>query len=940
MHVTDVGNCVAAVAVVKANMMKLHFKLNPIILSIGTSMFSMAAFGQTNCGSFNNAQLSTPIQCNVTNDAVNFEMNESNLDMTGHSTSGSDYGIFIKHLGSGNVSMQFSDTNITTNSTNNSHAVVFEDGIGNTGDAEIIYRGGHIVSTGPDASGLRIETYAAGGSAVITTDNTTIETHADNADGIFIQNRRDDYSKTNLRVYAKNSVLNLMTDASAADIAQDNYGIVVLQAGANANGNVFIENTNTSITIGNQFSAAIKNSAAIRAAIFSKVSDGKINVTNTGDIHVFGNANNGIYTSNDGFGSTWIENHGTVDVSGDSQTFGMGSTGIKVESTNGGDINVILGQDSRVVGGANGIQQSGNGVSLISKQSDNASSQLIINAGEISAESDMAIRVHAASTSSAQTTVTNSGSIWGVVDLSTAHYGAQSNNQVTFINSGNWFIRDRHGDNTVNGETVSKLGQSSPMRQGNSLGRLDNTGLIQVDAALQAARFDDVDFHNSGSFMVADKQTGRTTTELIVNGRYEGHPGSVIGLNTFLDQPQDDASDRLVINGDATGVSKIRIHAVGVPAALTTDNGIQVVQINHAGRNDVQFSLERPVTYGKYEYVLRQAGDQNWYLQNFLHNVTEFPDDTDTNGKRYLLNPNAGSYMGNRYAAASMFEHNILDRRDSVRSQEQLLWIRTRYSDAQFDLFNGRQSTKISGGVVQIGADLLKADRIVAGVFGGYGHANTDNSSRQTGTVASGSVEGYHLGAYASWIPEQRQGPYADVWAYYGWYDNKLSGAAQLHETSYDSTGYAISVEMGYSMDLAAGVIGGTWILEPHAQLIYQNMHTDSFVDSHGTRYADNHGHGWRSRLGARLYGEYSGITEPGVLPFVEVNWLHSNRNDAVRLGADKLSSGIGRNTGEINFGVQGQLTQGLKLWGHMGYERGSHDYQRHSMQIGLGWQW
>lgn len=97
-----------------------------------------------------------------------------------------------------------------------------------------------------------------------------------------------------------------------------------------------------------------------------------------------------------------------------------------------------------------------------------------------------------------------------------------------------------------------------------------------------------------------------------------------LGIHTFLG---DDASptDRLIIDGGtATGSSRIAVTNMDGPGALTTADGILVVQTTNGGTTAAEaFALSAPVVAGPYEYVLRRGGvsdgtENNWFLRSAL----------------------------------------------------------------------------------------------------------------------------------------------------------------------------------------------------------------------------------------------------------------------------------------------------------------------------------
>ncbi len=109
----------------------------------------------------------------------------------------------------------------------------------------------------------------------------------------------------------------------------------------------------------------------------------------------------------------------------------------------------------------------------------------------------------------------------------------------------------------------------------------------------------------------------------VTTGNYIG-TGGTLGLNTFLGT-DGSPSDRLIINGGtATGNSQIRVTNAGGPGALTTGNGILVVDtINGGTTTPRMFTLAGPVVAGPYNYSLFRStvdpsNPQAWFLRSTL----------------------------------------------------------------------------------------------------------------------------------------------------------------------------------------------------------------------------------------------------------------------------------------------------------------------------------
>ena len=868
-------------------------------------------------------------------------------------TTTNEYGVIANNWASGGVTINITDTSIDRSSPagTSMHGIfALRSNVTGISDANI-----NMISTGSNSISL---SGAASDTAVLIMNlgpgNSNLNVSGDwhiSSDSPTPADFRD-----GLEAEALDGIATVIHTGSG--IIFTNGGNGVLANGATG-ANVEIA-SGVTITMDNTVSGYANNNA-----IKALSTAGDARVVNAAELITHGNNVNGIHVVS--VGTATITNSGAIssDANNSQGIFAQGIGAVAVSNT--GSI-VMSGEDSR------GIYANSVSTSSVLVQNDvqggwGINSAAIATAGtsqtlnnfnnvSIGALNDRAVTADLGVSGSFH--FTNNGSVTGSVNAQTS--------DVTFDNNGLWHIRhyaDTDGDgirDTV-GIAISNLGTSGNNTITNNgtielLGddggatNLDTTGIylpfgnthnaIAAGGPAQAQILGATSFTNNGLIDLTSNGatgdvfviSGGSTAGMNGGGKYVSN-GGTIKLDTYLNGGgANSQSDMLVLDNvtiGTGGATQIYITpAAGSPGGATTDDGITLIEVKGTSAQGA-FVLGSPVMYGAYEYVLGNgtgANAQNWYLQNF------------SKSKELIINPNAGAYLGNQFVAANMFYHNILDRRDNVRSPDQTLWVRTNYSNTETRLFNGRQHADIDTGIIQLGADVFKKDDIVAGVFAGYGHASVKSTSRQTDTSANGGVTGYQVGVYGSWMPEQDKGPYADVWAHYAWYDNKLSGQAQQGESkNYCSWGYALSAEIGYSLEVAKKENGSAWIVEPHAQIIYSRIDVDSFYDHNNARYNGNNALGIQTRIGARIYGQKP-AEEEGLTPFVEANWLHNAQNNAVRLDGTRLSSVVGKNVGEIKVGVQGQLTKRLSAWGHMGGQYGSQHYRQHSIQVGLGWQW
>jgi len=841
------------------------------------------------------------------------------------SSSGAIYAGFTSNTATGSVTVQ-NDGNLYTQSDNWAALYVLNSGSGN---AQVLNHG-NITTQGSTAYGLQANINSAASTGVIQITNTgDITTTGQNATAIYATSTGTGYTGEAITIVNTG-------DLTVADA----HGIYA----RSSSGDVTVTNTGNITTAQ---ASATTHSHGIDAPSFTGTAtvihdQGVITVngTNSGG----GNAI-GIASWDGGSGDANQESYihlgsqAVVDATG-----GVG--GLQIRTNGYGEINIASG--AQVHGGSRyGIQIYGSGTS--------AGTYVINNAGEIDSVNDRAIFTGGQAGSTL--TVNNEGTITGYIDSAVTEV-TFNNYRSNSLNLRNYYDSDGDGIRDTKAVSVSTFGGGTFNNAATGTVRLlavsgetftDTTGEYVPAGALstatsgivQAQLLNLATFDNAGTIdLTGNNQAGDVlvisgggTAGSYGAGQYISN-GGALKLNTHLNYGDLSYSDVLVVDDALSGTGgATRIYitpTLDSIGGVTVNDGIKLVEV--LGSSDANtFVLGSPVAYGAYEYVLSMGltagNEQNWYLRN-----------TDSSGQ-IIMSPNAGAYLGNQYAAATMFNQNILDRRESIRNANSNVWMRFNHSDSDTRLFGGRQKADIQTTVFQIGADLLNQNNFIAGVYGGYGHSQIDNKSRQTGSSADGKVDGYHLGGYVSWLPNEHTGPYADAWGYYAWFDNKLQGAGQTGRHSYDSNGYALSIEGGYGFELAAKEDGSAWILKPHAQIIYTHVDADNFTDQSYTRYSGNQGSGIQTRLGGRLYGVRA-QGEMGVTPFIEANWLHNNVDSSVNMNGVKVQSDIGRNVAEFKLGVQGQVTEGLSLWGHIGGQHGSDRYSRYEVQFGIGYRW
>ncbi|MBK5143083.1 autotransporter-associated beta strand repeat-containing protein [Budviciaceae bacterium BWR-B9] len=483
--------------------------------------------------------------------------------------------------------------------------------------------------------------------------------------------------------------------------------------------------------------------------------------------------------------------------------------------------------------------------------------------------------------------------------------------------------------NTVTVATGAELGG-----YGGVNGSVVNNGLLAVaDAAVgfvdaPAGNFTiGGNLTNSGEVRMASPDP---RSQLIVKGNYIGNNG-LLTLSTILGG-DNSTTDRLIVSGDTSGTTRLVVNNSGGAGAQTV-NGIEVVSVG--GQSNGQFTLANRVVAGAYDYSLYQglpdAANGNWYLRS------QGP------GEAPQWRPEAGIYLANQSIISQLQMQTLFDRQGSqFRSADSSSWGR---------IVGGRVDSKAAGGnidmnsdytLVQVGSDLLSYNigdsGLVAGVMGSWGDVDSDSTGNAdlngTHHSATGTVEGFSLGVYATWFADAKQqtGAYIDNWYQYGWYDNHVSGEGMATD-SYDSRPFAASLETGYSFILNDNSLN-QWRLIPQAQVVYNKYSADSFVDSSNTKIDGQNNEIWSTRLGTRLTGNIQGKGYTHH-PFAEVNWWYSKQDASVTFDSMRIDQDMPNNRAEVKVGIQSEFDNKWSTWVNLGVQEGADNY--HSVGGGIG---
>ncbi|SUP85818.1 autotransporter protein [Yersinia pseudotuberculosis] len=390
---------------------------------------------------------------------------------------------------------------------------------------------------------------------------------------------------------------------------------------------------------------------------------------------------------------------------------------------------------------------------------------------------------------------------------------------------------------------------------------------------------------SAGGILLSNHYTGgngtATDDRLTVTGTYLGEnngsgEGAWLTLDTVLGD-DDSATDRLVINGDATGTTSVRVNNAGGLGDKTL-NGINLITVDGLAQDDtfllagdyVTTDGYQAVVGGAYAYTLQADGEaatagRNWYLSSELM-LTE--------GVRYqagvplyeqypqvlaALNtlPTLQQRVGNRYGAPGALADLNFD-------DNQWAWGRIEGSHQVTDPARSTSGSQreIDVWKLQTGIDVplyqsQDGSLLTGGVNFTYGKAKADiHSFFGDGRINSA---GYGLGTSLTWYGNN--GVYVDGQLQTMWFDSDLSSRTEGHAVASGNNGrgYTSAIEAGKGYALGNGLS-----LTPQMQVTYSRVDFDTFRDPFDSEVSLQEGDSLRGRIGVSLDKETTWSAKDG----------------------------------------------------------------------------
>ncbi|MNZ70781.1 Antigen 43 precursor [compost metagenome] len=471
-------------------------------------------------------------------------------------------------------------------------------------------------------------------------------------------------------------------------------------------------------------------------------------------------------------------------------------------------------------------------------------------------------------------------------------------------------------------------------------------------------------------------------------GNYHGDNGTV-ALNTYL-HTDDSPSDQMVIDGGkASGNTNLQIRNAGGPGALTSGNGIKVVDAVNGGTTESEaFRLLSRVKAGPYEYTLHRASldDSNgeaWYLRSTkdsgkpedpqvpvnpitpvapavpavpLEPETVPPQEPNYRAETSLYSAIPAMALNYSRAMVDTLHERVGEERrlstEPLPSEEQetwgpsLGWGRVIYRKGD-DSLSGGADYDYRMHAFQVGVDL-------------YRYEDTDGSTDQAGlSFSSGKLSGSvdHQDGRNAGDDSLRATGIGGYWTHFGpegWY---LDGVFQLNRFDIEANpsempklktkgrGVTASLEAGRPFKIDDDKNDKDLYIEPQAQIIVSKVKIDDAHDAAAdVRFEDVDS--LTGRLGVRIDQDRFRTDDKGktlrtnawVRPSVWHEFKGKARTELSSAdGYIPFGTEMNGTWGEVNAGIDYQVSERTTLTGSIGYQKAfGEDSRSYEGMLGL----
>jgi outer membrane autotransporter protein len=456
----------------------------------------------------------------------------------------------------------------------------------------------------------------------------------------------------------------------------------------------------------------------------------------------------------------------------------------------------------------------------------------------------------------------------------------------------------------------------------------------------------------NGGGLVNLASTSTIGNVLAVRGNYSSN-GGTLALNTVLNAGgplSNQSTDRLLISGNATGVTTIQVNPIGA-GALTNTNGVgpaksQGISIVQVGGTSAAGAFQlvngyvassSGIAYKLFQFgpgssfgpadpgQLLVGGSNSWDYRLESSFVTNGPS------TRLEVAPQVASYVTIPTALFNAGFQNLdeLHRRlgeihdDQLEGRTQQDEVFVRAFGETFNYTSNRSFTDFGYNsqqdyaAVQFGDNWIASDAqpgtLRLGLFGTIGRLWFQPSSADG--PSSGVFNEETLSGTVTW--QARNGWYVDGIISSGMFDGTVSTTAHGQVTGMNGTTIATSLETGYPIPIADKIA-----LEPEVQGVFQHLDFPQRTDADGIGVNLGTPNQGVLRAGVRLLDHVTTTDGTLVTPYLKANFLQGlGGGNSVQLSNVTFPVGDFGSALQIGGGVNGTLTRNLSLYGDVAWQ-------------------
>ena len=442
-------------------------------------------------------------------------------------------------------------------------------------------------------------------------------------------------------------------------------------------------------------------------------------------------------------------------------------------------------------------------------------------------------------------------SMSGAMNVSSSSVANSVTLNVNLTKDSTWILAARGTGITANASTISSLTLSDSALIANDGNYILNAPTVTNGGGIF--------LHNDDKALV-----GKIFT---INGNYIGTGGYLV-LDAILEDDATSISDKLVVDGNITGSTSVQVHNREGVGALTTQDGIKLVEVT--GTSDANaFSLVGDTTVngrsglvvGSYIYSLYQGDSTgigyDWYLRNTntlnpavpLYEI--YPQVLSAFNDLGTLQERVGNRSWSEESSSGLYQRAI---------EGTGMWAKvdgntgtfqpklTSNDETRYDMDFWQLQVGVETPLVCLSNNSVFIGGITGHTAGGRAKIKGYNSDGKIETTGSG------VGVSLTWY--HPNGMYVDArgkatWTHSNIHSDMLTSGSQVDGNK--GFAWAAGIEGGREIAISNG-----WSVTPQAQLTYSEVDFDPFTDPQKNAISVKDAQSLLARAGVSINRDFS----------------------------------------------------------------------------------